>query len=258
MSSGVPSETAQAQAAADSKAPSFASLGIKNTDIKTATGVTLSDQQKVIVGSVLDVRNQYLFRASAHLACPILTPIPKLFEGNPTLKHFSLWSQNGTFTDPLTVATGYPKYTAQFYGLPALFKPIQIQSHKVISSGNPIEFEMSNKYTVKGINKDQVMDSIIKIHLGSDGKIEKVEDKWNGELPDGPVSSVSDSSSSSQRGWPLSPFVWARWALRAGRQTAWWAFCTFSWWLPFLVGHPACELSRSRDIQIKSHEELLT
>lgn len=56
MASGPPSETAKAQAAADSNAPSFSSLGIKHTDIKTAAGVNLSDQQKVIVGSVLDVR----------------------------------------------------------------------------------------------------------------------------------------------------------------------------------------------------------
>lgn len=167
----------------------------------------------------------------------LLTLGPKLFEGNPTLKHFSLWSQNGTFTDPLTIATGYPKYTAQFYGLPALFKPIQIQSHKVTSSGNPIEFEMSNKYVVKGINKEQVVDSIIKIHLGADGKIEKLEDRWNGDLPDGAVSNVS--APLSARGLSLNPFVWVRWALRTGSQTAWWALCTLSWWLPFLVGRPA-------------------
>lgn len=148
-----------------------------------------------------------------------------------------MWSKDATFTDPLTVATGYPKYTAQFYGLPALFKPIQIQSYQVTSSGNPIEFEMSNKYVVKGINKEQVVNSLIKIYLGSDGKIEKLEDRWNGNLPEGAVSNVSGSS--SERGWSLSPFVWARWALRTGSQVAWRAFCTFSWWSPFLVCHPA-------------------
>lgn len=146
------------------------------------------------------------------------------------------------------MATGYPKYTAQFYGLPALFNPIQIQSYKVTSSGNPIEFEMSNKYVVKGINKEQTVDSLIKIHLGADGKIEKVEDRWNGDLPEGAVSSVSgsssSSSSSSQGGWSLSPFVWARWLLRTGSQTAWWAFCTFSWWSPFLVGHSGLAFER--------------
>lgn len=55
MSTGAPSGTAQAQAAADASAPSFSSIGIKRTNIETAPGVNLSEQQKVLVGSVLDV-----------------------------------------------------------------------------------------------------------------------------------------------------------------------------------------------------------
>ena len=35
--------------------PSFESLRIKNSNINTAPGVQLSDRQKVVVGSVLDV-----------------------------------------------------------------------------------------------------------------------------------------------------------------------------------------------------------
>jgi len=115
----------------------------------------------------------------------------QLFEGNPTLKHLSLWHHDATFSDPITVAAGYNRFAAQWYGLPALFSPINILSHKVISSGNPIELELSNKYVVKGIKKEQVMDSIVKIYVGSDGKIEKVEDKWNGKLPEGAFSEVS-------------------------------------------------------------------
>jgi hypothetical protein len=56
MSSGVPSQTAQAQKATDTNAPSMSELGIENQNIKTDSGVDLSAQQKVIVGSVLDVR----------------------------------------------------------------------------------------------------------------------------------------------------------------------------------------------------------
>jgi hypothetical protein len=56
MSSGVPSQTAQAQKSADSSVPSMSDLGIENQNIKTDAGVDLSSQQKVIVGSVLDVR----------------------------------------------------------------------------------------------------------------------------------------------------------------------------------------------------------
>ncbi|KAJ0123885.1 hypothetical protein J7T55_012356 [Diaporthe amygdali] len=208
MSTGTPSGTAQAQATADANAPSFSSIGIKRTNIESAPGVNLSEQQKVIVGSVLD-----------------------LFEGNPTLKHFSLWNKDATFTDNITVAAGYAKYTAQFYGLPALFKPIQLQSHNVKSAGNPIEMDMSNKYVVKGINQEKVMNSVVRIHVGQDGKIDKVEDRWNGDLPSGAISDVSVDP----RKWSLSPFAAVRWAVRTGGDFAWWAFCTFSWWSPFLA-----------------------
>lgn len=90
---------------------------------------------------------------------------------------------------------------------------------------------MSNKYVVKGINQEKVMNSVVRIHVGSDGKIEKVEDRWNGELPSGAISDVSNPSN-----WTLSPFAGVRWAVRTGSDVAWWAFCTFSWWSPFLVG----------------------
>lgn len=115
----------------------------------------------------------------------------QLFGGNPTLKHFTLWSPTATFTDPITVSTGADKYKAQWYGLPALFDPIKILEHKVTSSGNPIEFTLKNQYTVKGIKKEQVIDSVVRVYVGSDGKIEKVEDRWNDKLPEGAFSDVS-------------------------------------------------------------------
>lgn len=168
----------------------------------------------------------------------MLTTSPvQLFEGNPTLKHFGLWSEGATFTDPLTVATGYAKYTAQFYGLPALFRPIQLQHHRVTGAGNPLELEMSNKYVVKGIKKEQVMNSVVRIFVGADGRIEKVEDRWNGKLPDGAISDVSDNDSVSpggqvrdSRGGGAPVWITALSAL------AWSGFCTVSWWPPFLVG----------------------
>lgn len=64
------------------------------------------------------------------------------------------------------------------------------------SSGNPIELDLSNKYVVKGIKKEQVMDSKVKIWIGSDGKIEKLEDRWNDKLPEGGISEVSWTPSS--------------------------------------------------------------
>lgn len=105
---------------------------------------------------------------------------------------------------------------------------------------------MSNKYVVKGIKKEQIMNSVVRIFLGADGKIEKVEDRWNGKLPEGAFSEVSANAPVNRRedpvggrpstSWNLSPFALAYWAFRTGSDVAWWAFCTFSWWSPFLVG----------------------
>ncbi len=72
-----------------------------------------------------------------------------------------------------------------------MFNPIKLQSHTVTSSGNPIELALSNKYVVKGIGKEQTIDSKVLIHIGSDGKISKVEDRWNDKLPEGVISEVS-------------------------------------------------------------------
>ncbi|KAK0628352.1 hypothetical protein B0T17DRAFT_588495 [Bombardia bombarda] len=163
MASGTPSATAKAQADSNSKAPSFESIGVKNTQVNQGQGVNLSSHQKLLVGSVLD-----------------------LFAGRPTLSHLSLWLPTATFADPITSATGYDRFAAQWYGLPAVFDPIQLVSHQVVSAGNPIELDLCNKYTLKGIKKEQEIASRVRIFVDeASGKIEKVEDKWDGKLPDG-------------------------------------------------------------------------
>ncbi|OTA99607.1 hypothetical protein M426DRAFT_269040 [Hypoxylon sp. CI-4A] len=140
------------------------SIPVKNVQVNEASGVRLSSQQKLLVGSVLD-----------------------LFEGNPTLKHLSLWSQQATFKDPLTIASGHKQFAAQWYGLAALFHPIEIQHHSVVSGGNPMEINLSNKYTLKGVGMSQTVDSVVRIYTGQDGKIESVEDRWNDKLEDGAI-----------------------------------------------------------------------
>lgn len=66
-------------------------LNIESTDIKQASGVKLNDQQKTIVGSVLD-----------------------LFAGRPSLEKLKLWSDEGVFEDPITVARGRKQYEPQW------------------------------------------------------------------------------------------------------------------------------------------------
>jgi hypothetical protein len=116
----------------------------------------------------------------------------QLFEGNPTPKHLALWHPTATFQDPIAMAQGQDRIAAQWYGLPVLFNPITILSHEVISSGNPIELKLRNKYVLKVVKTEQIMDSIVKIEVADDGKIQKVEDRWNDKLPSGVISEVRD------------------------------------------------------------------
>lgn len=54
--------------------------------------------------------------------------------------------------------------------------------------------DMKMRYVVKGINKAQTIQSVVAIHTTEDGaKITKVQDKWNGELPEGSVQDVSSA-----------------------------------------------------------------
>jgi hypothetical protein len=130
MSTGTPSSTAQAQKSAEmstSASSSGSDLGIESTDIKTATGVSLSPQQRVLVGSVLDVllpihlpRSEQGWKGEEER---VLT-IGQLFAGKPTLKKLQLWTDDATFADPLTKAEGRRQYEAQWYGLKAAFSEI--------------------------------------------------------------------------------------------------------------------------------------
>jgi len=141
----------------------FVEYGVETTQLNPAPGVELSESQKLLTGSVLD-----------------------LFAGRPTVKKLSLWTDDATFTDPLTIAEGRKQYSAQWYGLQAAFSDIQRLSLSVLSAGNPIELDLKTLYKLKGLGTEQTIASKVKIHYDeSSGKITKVEDRWNDELPDG-------------------------------------------------------------------------
>jgi len=145
-----------------------ASYGIESTDLKTAAGVELSARQKVLVGGVLD-----------------------LFKGLPTHKKMSLWADDATFADPITKAQGRKQYEAQWWGLKAAFSEIEQQHHSVTSSGNPITMDLKTRYKVKGLGSEKVIESVIQIHTDAQGeKIVQVQDKWNGNLPEGAVATA--------------------------------------------------------------------
>lgn len=148
-------------------APS-STLNIETKNLQTGPGVELSQEQQTIVGSVLD-----------------------LFAGRPSLPKLALWRDDATFADPLTIATGRDRFAAQWYGLQSAFSEIERLSHQVTDAGNPILMDLRTRYVVKGINIERTIQSVVAIHLDGEGKISKVEDKWDGKLPDGAISNVS-------------------------------------------------------------------
>jgi hypothetical protein len=168
---------------------STSNLIIENKHVQTAPGIKLSEQQQTIVGSVLD-----------------------LFAGRPSLPKLALWRDDATFTDPLTIATGRDKFAAQWYGLQQAFSEIERLNHQVTDSGNPILMDLRTRYVIKGINKEQTIQSVVAIHLDDQGKISKVEDKWDGKLPEGSISQVSSTFTLlSLFWWTQYLGAWAFW-----------------------------------------------
>lgn len=114
-----------------------------------------------------------------------------MFAGRPSLQKLALWRDDATFEDPITIAQGREKYQAQWYGLQSAFSEIERQHHSVKDAGNPILMDLKTRYVIKGIGKEQIVSSVVAIHLDGEGKIQKVEDKWDGKLPDGAIANVS-------------------------------------------------------------------
>lgn len=137
-------------------------LIIENTNIKTASGVSLDEQKKTLVGSVLD-----------------------LFAGRPSRPKLRLWDDNATFEDPITIAKGRERYEAQWYGLSKVFSEIERLHHEVTSGGNPITMDLRTRYVVKLLGKEQTIDSKVNIFYDENtNKITHVQDKWDDKLPD--------------------------------------------------------------------------
>ncbi|KAL8655643.1 MAG: hypothetical protein Q9210_000753 [Variospora velana] len=174
-------------------------LGIETTNIKTASGVSLDEHQKTLVGSVLD-----------------------LFAGRPSLKKLSLWDDDGVFEDNITIATGRKQFEPQWYGLQTAFSEIERLHHEVVSAGNPIGMDLKTRYVTKGVSKEQTIESRINIFYDKDtGKITKVQDKWGGELPDSSFKNVSVEQLFNPWWWVHYAEGWAWWL---------WSFTWDTWW----------------------------
>jgi hypothetical protein len=143
-------------------------IPILTKHIQTSPGLTLSNHQHTIVSSILD-----------------------LFSGYPTLQKLSLWRDDATFADPIRIATGREKYSAQWYALRSAFSTIDRLSFQVKDAGNPILIDLRMRYIVKGMHNETTVQSVVAVYLDGEGKVERVEDRWDGTLPEGMMSDVS-------------------------------------------------------------------
>jgi len=192
-------------------------LQLETKDVQTAPGVSLSDNQSTIIRSVLD-----------------------LFAGKPSLAKLGLWRDDATFADPLTIATGRDRYAAQWYGLQQAFSEIERLHHEVTDAGNPILMDLKTRYKIKGIGKEQVVSSIVAVHLDEQGKISKLEDKWDGKLPEGSIANVSSLFQFA------NPWWWINYSLA-------WGFWVWSWtWETKIwrVRGPLCGVEKSNPMTL--------
>ena len=137
-----------------------------------------------------------------------------------------LWQDNAVFEDPITKAEGRKQYEPQWYGLQAVFSEIERLSHQVTSAGNPIELDLSTRYVVKGIKKEQTINSKVQIHYDkATGTITSVQDKWDGNLPDSSFKDVSFARLFSPWWWLHYVESWVWWGWSFSWETRAWQVC---------------------------------
>lgn len=83
--------------------------------------------------------------------------------------------------------------------------------HTVKSAGNLISLDLKTRHVVKGIKKEQTTSSAVNIYTNSASKIEKVEDKWDGNLPDSSITNVSAAQLASLWWWVHYAEAWVFW-----------------------------------------------
>ena len=90
--------------------------------------------------------------------------------------------------------------------------------------------DLRTRYVVKGINKEQTIDSKVNIFYdNATGKITKVEDKWDGKLPDSSIQNVSVDQVFNPWWWVHYGESWAFWGWSFTWNMWWWQVCSVTY-----------------------------
>ena len=139
----------------------------------------------------------------------------------PKHKVASSMSHNG-YGSPNNWISGSNLTLRPQYGLQSAFSEIERLHHEVTDGGNPIGMDLKTRYVVKGIGKEQIIDSKILIYYDkTSGKITKVQDKWDGQLPDSSFKNVSIEQLFNPWWWVHYCEGWVWWG---------WSFTWDMWW----------------------------
>lgn len=88
---------------------------------------------------------------------------------------------------------------------------IERLSHSVKSADNPISWDLKTRYVVNGLKKEQTILSVVNIYTNSASKIEKAENKWDGNLPDSSITNISAAQFASLWWWVHYAEAWVFW-----------------------------------------------
>jgi hypothetical protein len=96
----------------------------------------------------------------------------------------------------------------------------------VTSSGNPITIDAKTRYKLKGIGSEKTIESVIRIHTDEAGeRITGVEDRWNGNIPEGAFAKVG-----------LKEVFNPSWWLKSVGILGFWVWSLVWWSRPWEVG----------------------
>ena len=111
----------------------------------------------------------------------------ELFCAHPSLEIFDRsWNRDAVFEDPWTKCVGYKEYTAQWFSLPRVVAQSTTVQYRVLSSTHHphrIVVDQTQQYTLRYIKRKRTIHSLVFLELDEQGKIIKMEDRWNGEEP---------------------------------------------------------------------------
>ena len=109
--------------------------------------------------------------------------------------------------------------------------------------------DLKTRYVTKGISKEQTINSKINIFYDkATGKITKVEDKWDGQLPDSSFKNVSLQQLFSPWWWVHYGEGWAWWMWSLTWDTWWWQVSGRRRRLPATACHRFFGISEVRQI----------